>query len=927
MKIFASLLIILLTATSGYGTEYFVSKTGNDSNPGTEAQPWKTIKKAADTMTAGDSVLIKAGTYNERVQPRNSGSAGEYITYTSYPNDTVVIDGSGIDLPDDWGGLVDITEKNYIKVSGLQIKNAGPHINNQGILVDKCSYIVIENNYTYNTTSSGIGVWVSSHVTIDGNEVQKACDGGIQECITVAITGNFEIKNNQVHHCFPGPLGGGEGIVAKDGSYNGKVYNNHVHDMERLGIYVDAWDKHTYNIEVYNNIVHDINNHDCYTLASERGGLLENITLYNNIGYNAGENGITVSFNGDVAVQPIKDITIINNTLYKNGSPNWGGGIVVGNADIQNVVIRNNIVSQNIYYQIDVEPFVPIQQLTVDHNLIHGFRDYADEIKGSDAVEGDPLFVDASNANFHIKSNSPAIDAGSSADAPATDFDGNLRPQGAGYDIGAYEYDSSAGSQPEIALSREQIDVTAIEGTTTPKTESFSISNSGSGTLDWTVTVNVTGNVDWLSVNPSYGTDSGTVTVTIDPSGLSVGSYTGTVTVSSTNATNSPQTVTVNLTIRYGQDLEEPFGSFDTPVHGSTVRSSIPITGWALDDVAVESLKVYRGPVSGEGGDWVYIGDGVFVEGARPDVENAFPGYPNNSRAGWGYMLLTNFLPNGGNGTFTLYAVVTDSVGNEVTLGAKTIICDNANAVKPFGAIDTPGQGGTASGSSYINWGWVLTPQPNRIPFDGSTIDVYVDGVKLGHPNYNIYRKDIATLFPGYVNSNGAVGYFYLDTTAYENGVHTIQWTAADDDGNTDGIGSRYFTIQNTGGSASSRSLENKSGSWIPAGSSFEKWVYFKKGYNENVGPQKVYPDKNGIINVEIRELEQVEVHFFQSTLNISPLPIGSTLDTQRGIFYWGPGPGFLGEYKLLFISRDKKGGFTRKNITVEIMPRFPKKD
>jgi parallel beta-helix repeat protein len=798
MKIFASLLILVLTVASGYGAEYFVSKTGNDANPGTEAQPWKTIQKAANTLVAGDTVYIKAGTYNERVIPQNSGTAGNYIIYTPYSNDKVIIDGSGINLPYDWGGLVDISGKSYIKISGLQIKNAGPNDNNQGILVDNCSYITIENNYTYKTTSSGIGVWNSDNITIDGNEVVLACNDGEQECITVAVTGNFVIKNNHVHDSGPGTIGG-EGIDAKDGSYNGKIYNNHVHDMERLGIYVDAWDKPTYNINIYNNIVHDINGNDCYTLASEGGGLLENITLYNNIGYNADENGITISFNGDVAVQPMKDITIINNTLYKNGSPNWGGGMVVGNADIQNLVIRNNIVSQNIYYQIEVEPNVPMQQLTVDHNLIDGFRDYDDEIKGSDAVEGDPLFVDASNADFHLTGNSPAIDAGSTAGAPGTDYDGNTRPQGAGYDIGAFEYSASGGSQPEIDLSREQIDVTAIEGSTTSRTESFSISNSGSGTLDWTVTVNVPGNADWLSVNPSSGTGSGMVTVTIDSSGLSVGSYTGTVTVSSTNAINSPQPVTVTLTINLGQDLEEPFGSFDTPVHGSTVRSSIPVTGWALDDVAVESVKIYRDPVSGEGGDWVYIGDGVFVEGARPDVENAFAGYPNNSRAGWGYMLLTNFLPNGGNGTFTLTAVAEDGVGNEVILGTKTIICDNANAVKPFGAIDTPTQGGTASGSSFINWGWVLTPQPNSIPIDGSTINVYVDGVNLGHPVYNIYRQDIATLFPGYANSNGAVGYFYLDTTSYENGVHTIQWTATDNDGNTDGIGSRYFTIQNTG--------------------------------------------------------------------------------------------------------------------------------
>ncbi len=236
-----------------------------------------------------------------------------------------------------------------------------------------------------------------------------------------------------------------------------------------------------------------------------------------------------------------------------------------------------------------------------------------------------------------------------------------------------------------------------------------------------------------------------------------------------------------------------PFGSFDTPIEGSTVRSSVPVTGWALDDVGVESVKIYRG----ENGSLVYIGDAVFVEGARPDVESQYPDYPNNSRAGWGYMLLTYFLPNGGNGTYTLHAKATDVEGNEVTLGTKTFTCDNANAVKPFGGIDTPIQGGEASGGSYVVFGWALTPQPNTIPTDGSTLMVWVDGVPLGKPIYNQYREDIASLFPGYSNSNGAGWYFDFDTTAYENGVHTIYLTATDDAGNTDGFGSRFFTIQN----------------------------------------------------------------------------------------------------------------------------------
>ncbi len=241
-----------------------------------------------------------------------------------------------------------------------------------------------------------------------------------------------------------------------------------------------------------------------------------------------------------------------------------------------------------------------------------------------------------------------------------------------------------------------------------------------------------------------------------------------------------------------------PFGSLDNPVDGSAVSGTVQITGWTLDDVEVANVKIYRI----EGASLVYIGDGAFVEGARPDVAADFPYYPNSQKAGWSYSLVTNSLPDGGNSSYPIQVIATDNEGNQITLGTSTIHCDNANAVKPFGNIDTPAQGGAVSGASYTNSGWVLTPPTDTIPIhtiptDGSTIHVYIDGVNVGHPIYNIYRSDIATLFPGYANSNGAGASFTFDTTAYTDGVHTIQWTATDDAGNSDGIGSRYFNIQN----------------------------------------------------------------------------------------------------------------------------------
>ncbi len=382
------------------------------------------------------------------------------------------------------------------------------------------------------------------------------------------------------------------------------------------------------------------------------------------------------------------------------------------------------------------------------------------------------------------------------------------------------------------------------------------------------------------------------------------------------------------------EEQDPPFGSFDTPIDGSTVASSIPVTGWALDDSGIDSVEIFRG----QGNNLVYIGDAYLVEGARPDVAGAFPGYPNNTRAGWGYMMLTNFLPNSGNGTFVIHAIATDFVGKTTTLGTKTIICDNANAVKPFGAIDSPTQGGTASGNRFINWGWVLAPQPNHIPTDGSTINVFVDGVNLGHPTYNIYRSDIAALFPDYENSNGAAGYFYLDTTAYENGVHTIQWTATDNAGNTDGIGSRYFTIQNTGGSSLMAVSPdecfglNAELSRIPV--DFSDPPGIKRSYQRDSKLENIYPDEKGFINIEIRELERIEIQLSALQADSSrysgymvvggklkPLPIGATLNATGGVFYWQPGPGFIGEYRFVFIKEVQGGGFKTKHINIVINP------
>jgi hypothetical protein len=426
-------------ALASNGSVYYVAPTGSDSYPGTESQPWQTIQKAADTLIAGNTVYIRAGTYEEQVIPVNSGIADNYITYASYPGETVTIDGNSITLPKYETGLFVVEDTNYIKVSGLRIVNAGPNDNNAGIYVDNAHHVIIENN---------IGVWDGSNIIIDGNEVRLACNDGEQEDITVSGTDTFEILNNHVHEGGPG-TNGGEGITVKGGATNGKIYKNHVHDLtrgERTCIYIDAWGTTaTSNIEIYQNVLH--NSGAGISLASEDGGLVQNVKIYNNIVYDNQTNGLEIGDWGKllIRVRPIESITFTNNTVYNNGSSGWGGGFFNENPDVKDIVVRNNIFSQNSTSQIVNESKV---SLTVDHNLIDGTQEYTYAISGTDYVVGDPLFVNASGIDFHLQANSPAIDNGSAVGAPNNDFDGNSRPQDADgdstaiYDIGAYEMPS-----------------------------------------------------------------------------------------------------------------------------------------------------------------------------------------------------------------------------------------------------------------------------------------------------------------------------------------------------------------------------------------------------------------------------------------------------------------------------------------------------
>jgi photosystem II stability/assembly factor-like uncharacterized protein len=452
----------------------------------------------------------------------------------------------------------------------------------------------------------------------------------------------------------------------------------------------------------------------------------------------------------------------------------------------------------------------------------------------------------------------------------------------------------------------------------------------------------------WLQVTEGSGSGAGRFTVAIVNPGNVIGSQTsltGEVLVTAMGAPNSPLRVPVRLTVDPTMRATvEPLGVFDTPVQGAVVSGSIAVTGWALDDVAVDRVEIWRDaipndpappftetghPANGK----VFVANGTFAEGTRPDVVAAYPAHPRSHRAGWGYLLLTWGLPNS-NGAFVLTAIAWDAEGHHTTLGTKSITVDNANATKPFGSIDVPAYGATFSGHNFT-FGWALTPNAACSVAGGQQV-MTIDSAPPQFPiSYGANRSDIASAFPGLADSASAGGAVSLDSRLYTNGVHAIGWLVYDSCGNGEGIGSRFFTILNGGtrhrqtaaDALRSPGSSDPGASIAGAGPAFSRvgapvaasrvaeasaplWVV--RGLGSPARPLarsgSVWLSQTGRIEIHAHDPSLQDsglsyAAYLEQNGTLAPLPIGSSFDAARGSFYWQPVAGFYGTYPLRVVA------------------------
>ncbi len=409
--------------------QYYVAPAGSDSNPGTRLLPWKTIGHAAAVVKPGATVQVAPEVYRENIVMLTGGTPNARIGFISTVKWGAKVVGVKHSFPSGAAYAAIAIYANYIDLVGFDVSapygTVGIDVEDRGLAADG-SYNRILGNYVH--------------------DVAGGCKLGLCD-----------------HRSYPVPHTGGAGILigsSRHLGHNNDVIGNLIHDIGdpdnpynanlTHGIYIGNGGEFAYTAPQFyatkaqDNIIYRIEGTGIQEFHCTSNNVVTNNTITD-----AGVSGIWV------AGQPVgglpktgcvnRSSVVANNIVMHNG---WHTGCSAS--------MRGRCVSERDAgggCAVMSSPKVSSDGRFLD-NLSFGNRcGYAARnifsIAGArqtvsgNLLDADPRFVKylaGGGGDYHLRPGSPAIDRGTSLDAPGTDFDGNRRPQGGGYDIGAYEF-------------------------------------------------------------------------------------------------------------------------------------------------------------------------------------------------------------------------------------------------------------------------------------------------------------------------------------------------------------------------------------------------------------------------------------------------------------------------------------------------------
>ena len=432
-----SAFVLLASAASaafGLNTQFYVSTTGSDSNPGTSALPWRTLQHASNIADDGDRVTVRPGAY-VGFDLRRSGALNAPIEFFAEP---------GVSI----NAASTVRKRDGIALDGINLEGAS-HVIIDGFSIAGMPEAAVRtvgfsNNFATNVTVRNVtatnnGVWgiFTGHVNnllIESNTTSGSID---EHGIYVSNSGDNPVIRNNVSfnnhgsgiHMNGDLSQGGDGIISGALISGNRIYNNAIPNAENpmlgggSGINMDG----VQNSRIENNLVY--NNH------------ASGISLYSEDGA-AGSTGNVV----------------VNNTVHQPSDGRWALNIRDGstnNTAYNNILLNDHSFRGSINLTAD-----SVAGFTSNYNAVISRFSRNDggtvltlpnwtSSTGQDAnsflATAAALFENAGAGDYRLLSSSPARNAGTSQLAPPADFLGLPRPVGGVFDIGAFEFGAVVG--------------------------------------------------------------------------------------------------------------------------------------------------------------------------------------------------------------------------------------------------------------------------------------------------------------------------------------------------------------------------------------------------------------------------------------------------------------------------------------------------
>jgi hypothetical protein len=408
-------------------TVYYVAPSGNDTNPGTQDKPFASVTRAAVLASGGETIMVASGeyqpltlnkTYSSPVMIRGYGTTKPRFHPLHFFDNTKTGYGNNISIH--VAGAQNVTMDNIASDGWVEVRN------NVSVAERVARNIILKNSDLTNTDERRMTMTVRS-----GAE-------------------NIIIENNYFHDAWSGLTG-----PNVDGGPNVKnivIRHNTMHRFINDALQFTDWD----DVTIEGNDMGYVEDpaHIAHNDIIQFAGNSRRVKIINNKLHHTHSQIIFIQ----PAFGAIDDVLIQNNLIY---SPS--GGRLISNEGNTNVrVISNTIWCETCDAGMIIRPqngFTPHDTIVVNNILKSlGYIDGATAgyennnlfsrvstsvTPGPQSRVGvDPKFVSIVNEDYRPANDSPAINAGHTEYAPATDREG--KPRVGLPDIGAFEYQGAA---------------------------------------------------------------------------------------------------------------------------------------------------------------------------------------------------------------------------------------------------------------------------------------------------------------------------------------------------------------------------------------------------------------------------------------------------------------------------------------------------